>query len=231
MYACTRPREILWNTRPELPAGDVAKTTINIYMTTLLIGSALLSVFHALIPSHWLPILAIGRQESWPARKVLGVTLLTGMAHVLSTVLAGITLAFAGGFMAGRMTAFTEWITPVVLLLWGGYYIYAHYYHHHFHLHPQRSQYGVIVSLTLAMFFSPCLEIEGYFLAAGPYGWHFVALLSLVYAVLSISGMLIWVWLAQHGLHRLNWHAWEHNAGIITGLTLLASGILSLVLH
>lgn len=200
-------------------------------MTTLIIGSALLSLFHALIPSHWLPILAIGKQEAWPAKKVMGVTLLTGLAHVLSTVLVGIALALLGGVMADKVETFTHWISPAILVLWGAYYIYAHYYHHHFHLHPQKSSLGMVASLTLAMFFSPCLEIEGYFLAAGPYGWPFVALLSLVYAVLSISGMLIWVWLAQHGLHRLNWHAWEHNAGIITGLTLLASGALTYWFH
>jgi hypothetical protein len=43
--------------------------------------------------------------------------------------------------------------------------------------------------------------------------------------------MVVWVWLAQHGLHRLNWHRWEHNAGIITGITLVVSGIISGIYH
>jgi len=200
-------------------------------MFTILTGGALLSIFHALIPSHWLPILAIGRSEGWTPAKVLTVTLFAGSAHVLSTVLAGIAFAAAGGAIAARMESVTHWIMPTVLIVWGGYYIYAHYFHHHFHLHEQRSDLGIIASLTLSMFFSPCLEIEGYFLAAGPFGWPFVALLALVYGSISILGMIIWVWLAQHGLHRLNWHTWEHNAGIITGLTLVASGILSWILH
>ena len=200
-------------------------------MFTLLVGSALLSLFHALIPSHWLPILAMGRQNGWSPQKVLGVTLLTGSAHVLSTVLVGGFFAGLGSVAAQQAESFTHFLAPAILVLWGGYYIYAHYYHHHFHLHEQRSGLGVIAGLTLAMFFSPCLEIEGYFLAAGPYGWPFVGLMALVYAALSITGMLVWVWLAQHGLQRLNWHAWEHNAGIITGVTLVASGILTAVLH
>lgn len=200
-------------------------------MFTLLVGSALLSLFHALIPSHWLPILAMGRQNGWSSQKVLGVTLLTGSAHVMSTVLVGALLAGLGGVAAEQAESFTHFLAPAILVVWGGYYIYAHYYHHHFHLHEQRSGLGVIAGLTLAMFFSPCLEIEGYFLAAGPYGWPFVGLMALVYAALSIAGMLVWVWLAQHGLQRLNWHAWEHNAGIITGVTLVVSGILTAVLH
>jgi nickel/cobalt transporter (NicO) family protein len=200
-------------------------------MITLLVGSALLSIFHALIPSHWLPVLAIGRKQGWSGGKVLWVTVIAGSAHVVSTILLGSVFAAFGGALADRAETFTHWITPAMLIVWGGYYIWAHYFHHHFHLHEQKNGYGVIGSLVLAMFFSPCLEIEGYFLAAGPYGWGFVSLLALVYGLLSVSGMIVWVWLAQHGLHRLNWHAWEHNAGIITGLTLVLSGILSFVFH
>lgn len=200
-------------------------------MFTIIAGGALLSIFHALIPSHWLPILAIGKKEGWQPQKVLGVTLVVGTAHVLSTVLVGIVFATLGGVLSARLESVTHWIMPLVLVVWGGYYIYAHYFHHHFHLHEQRSEWGVVASLALSMFFSPCLEIEGYFLAAGPYGWGFVWLLSMVYGAISIIGMITWVWLAQHGLDRLNWHSWEHNAGIITGLTLVASGLLSWIFH
>lgn len=200
-------------------------------METLLVGSALLSLFHALIPSHWLPVLAIGRQDGWSNYKVLWVTFLAGSMHVLSTVMVGALFAGMGSALAGQAEHFTEWIAPVALIGLGGYYIWAHYFHHHFHLHKQSTRWGVIVSLAVAMFFSPCLEIEGYFLAAGQYGWWFVALLAFTYGITTVTGMLVWVWLALHGLHRLNWHAWEHNAGIITGLTLVASGILSLLIH
>ncbi|MBL7781104.1 MAG: hypothetical protein JNM22_07795 [Saprospiraceae bacterium] len=196
-------------------------------MQTLLIGSALLSLFHALIPSHWLPILAIGRQHAWSTYKIMWVTLVAGSTHVLSTVLAGGVFAALGTILADQAEKWTAWISPVALIGLGAYYIWAHYYHHHFHLHKQSTNWGIIGSLAIAMFFSPCLEIEGYFLAAGQYGWWFVALLALTYGITTVMGMLVWVWLALHGLHRLNWHAWEHNAGIITGVTLVLSGILS----
>lgn len=200
-------------------------------MTTLLAASALLSFFHALIPSHWLPIIALGKSEGWSGTKVLGVTLLAGTAHVLSTIFAGFILSAAGEALTKNVDTLTRWLMPGILIAWGCYYIYAHYYHHHFHLHRQRSDWGVITSLALSMFFSPCLEIEAYFLAAGEHGRYFVFLLATVYAGISISGMVVWVWLAQHGLHRLNWHRWEHNAGIITGITLVLSGIFSGIYH
>ena len=198
-------------------------------METLLTGSALLSIFHALIPSHWLPVLAIGRQEGWPTRQILWVTFLAGLAHVLSTVLLGGALAAAGGAIAGRAEVFTRWLAPAMLAALGAFYVWRHYYHHHFHLHSQNMRWGMVASLTAAMFFSPCLEIEGYFLAAGQYGWHFTGLLAALYGTVTIIGMLVWVWLVLHGLHRLNWHKWEHNAGLITGFTLILSGVLLFV--
>lgn len=193
-------------------------------METILAGSALLSIFHALIPSHWLPILAIGRQENWTSRRVLWVTFLAGLAHVLSTVLLGSALAAIGSVLAARIDVFAYWMAPVLLIALGAFYIYRHYYHHHFHLHTQNLSWGVVTTLMVAMFFSPCLEIEGYFLSAGQFGWRFVVLLSVLYGLLSITGMLVWVSLAMQGLKRINWHRWEHNAGLITGVTLILSG-------
>lgn len=194
-------------------------------MSTLLIGSFLLSIFHALIPSHWLPVLAIGRQEGWSKRHTLWITFVTGMAHVLSTVLAGGILAGLGGLLAHRVENFTQWLAPALLLSLGAFYVYQHYRHHHFHLQPQTGRWGVVGTLSLAMFLSPCLEIEGYFLAAGQYGAGFVTLLALMYAIVTVSGMLVWMRLALSGLQRLDWHAWEHYAGLITGLTLIFSGL------
>ena len=200
-------------------------------MIPLLAGTALLSIFHALIPSHWLPVLAVSKRQHWPLRQTLLITLLAGTAHVLSTVILGAIFAALGGALAKQAEGFTQWFAPVVLTGMGLFYIYQHYYHHHFHLHQQRTHWGLVASLALAMFLSPCLEIEGFFLVAGPFGWGFVALLAAVYGVVTVSGMVLWVWLALHGLHRLNWHRWEHNAGIITGVTLIVSGVLMVFLR
>lgn len=194
-------------------------------MEALLTGSILLSIFHALIPSHWLPVLAIGRQEGWRASQTLWVTFVAGLAHVSSTVLLGVALAAAGGVLAVEVEAFARWGAPVLLVALGLFYIWRHYFHHHFHLHSQNMRWGLVASLAAAMFFSPCLEIEGYFLAAGHYGWPFVGLLALLYGTVTICGMLIWVRLVLSGLGKLNWHRWEHNAGLITGFTLVASGV------
>lgn len=199
-------------------------------MSSLIVGSLLLSVLHALIPSHWLPILAIGRNANWPPARVMRVTILAGLAHAASTIAIGIALSMAGSGFADRLQIFTQYLAPALLVGLGGFYIYRHSRHHHFHLHghPEQAAEGkIIASLATAMFLSPCFEIEPYFLFAGAYGFSFVTGLAVMYTVVTVTGMVIWVRMTYHSLLKLNWHGIEHNAGVITGLVLMATGIVS----
>jgi hypothetical protein len=203
-------------------------------MITLIAGSLTLSVLHALIPNHWLPILAIAKKENWSIQKTTSVTFIAGLSHAVSTVLIGIILGVAGIQLAANMEYFTAYVTPSVLIALGIFFIYQHHMHKHFHLHRHKeitSDNKVIFSLVVAMFFSPCLEIEAYFLMAGTSGWWMVSLLALLYTIVTVGGMMIWVSVTYRGLLKLNWHTLEHNAGIITGVTLVLTGILSFFIH
>ena len=80
----------------------------------------------------------------------------------------------------------------------------------------------------IAMFLSPCMEIEAYFLLAGTQAALLVWCIALLYLLITTTGMVLLVRFAYKGLLKLNWHSLEHNAGIITGLTLVATGILTL---
>ncbi|MBX2956333.1 MAG: hypothetical protein KF846_09260 [Cyclobacteriaceae bacterium] len=201
---------------------------------TLIAGSLTLSVLHALIPNHWLPVLAIARKENWSVNKATKVTLIAGLAHALSTVLIGFIIGVAGIQLAANLNYFTAYIAPSVLIALGVFFIYQHHTHKHFHLHRHKeivSDKKVIVSLVVAMFFSPCFEIEAYFLMAGARGLWLVSLIALLYTVVTVGGMVIWVSITYRGLLKLNWHTLEHNAGIITGITLVLTGILSFFIH
>lgn len=203
-------------------------------MITLVAGSLTLSVLHALIPNHWLPVLAIAKKENWSIKKTTKVTFLAGLAHALSTVLIGFIIGVAGVQLAANMEYFTAYAAPSVLIALGVFFIYQHHTHKHFHLHRHKeivSDKKVIVSLVVAMFFSPCFEIEAYFLMAGARGLWLVSLIALLYTVVTVGGMVIWVSVTYRGLLKLNWHTLEHNAGIITGVTLVLTGILSLFIH
>ncbi len=200
-------------------------------MFSILIGSFLLSVLHAIIPNHWLAVLAIGRREKWSAAETSKVTLVAALAHGLSTVVIGLLLGFLGNSMAQKINHFTHLVAPIIFIILGTFFIYRHHRHKHFQLSdvPQKiySKNRIIIALVLAMFFSPCMEIEAYFLMAGTQSQWLVVIIAAMYVVITAAGMTWLVSRAYKGLLKLNWHALEHNAGIITGITLIITGILS----
>ena len=203
-------------------------------MVALITGSLVLSVLHALIPNHWLPVLAVSRKENWTIAETTSITLLSGLAHALSTVLIGLVIGLLGVQLAEHVDHFTHLIAPVILIGLGIFYIYQHHRHKHFTLESggtRMSKNRIILGLVIAMFFSPCFEIEAYFLMAGAHGWYQVVILAVIYTVVTVSGMVIWIRLAYKGVFRLNWHTLEHNAGIITGATLVITGIVSFFIH
>ena len=200
-------------------------------MYSIFIGSLLLSLLHAVIPNHWLPVLAIGKKDNWTLKEVTRVTFISGLAHALSTVAIGIILGLLGLQLATKIEYFTHFIAPGILILLGAFFIYQHHRHKHFHLHktpkPTLPKNKIIAALVVAMFLSPCMEIEAYFLLAGAYGLWAVLSIAVLYITISVSGMVIWVRLAYKGILKLNWHTLEHKSGIITGWTLVITGIIS----
>lgn len=203
-------------------------------MNALLTGSLTLSLLHALIPSHWLPFVTIGKTEQWSQRQTLMVTALAGLSHTLSTTLLGILVSLAGWQLADSYHDLSERAIPLLLLSLGLWYLMQHLRHHHAHDHldvnavqKKRSFGALLFSLIIAMFLSPCLEIEAYFLSAGAKGWPAVLTVALIYNTITLSGMLLMVLLGRHGLQRVDAHWFEHRENLITGLTLVGLAVLN----
>ena len=204
-------------------------------MYSIIIGSLLISLLHAIIPNHWLPVLAIGKKEGWSLAETSRITFIAGIAHVISTIIIGLLLGLIGSELTEHIEHFTHIIGPSVLILMGLYFIRQHYKHNHFHLQKEliekKTKSSIILALVIAMFLSPCMEIEAYFLLAGAEGWYVMAGIAAMYSIITIAGMLIWIRIVYKGLLKLNWHKWEHNAGIITGLVLIITGIISFFIN
>lgn len=198
-------------------------------MYQVLSGTIIISVLHALIPSHWLPVIAIGKKENWSLTETLQVTFLSGLAHALSTILIGVAIGYIGSELSIHLEKFTNVIAPVLLILLGIFFIWQHHRHRHFHIEENRiqSKRKVITALVIAMFLSPCFEIEAYFLLAGSLGWWLIFLIAILYVIITLAGMLLWVSFVYKRLVMLNWHKWEHKAGIFTGITIIITGIVS----
>lgn len=199
----------------------------------LIIGTVTISVLHALIPSHWLPILAFERKFNWTKEQTLRITIISALAHALSTVLLGIAIGLLSLKVSAIYEEIMEYIMAVVLMILGIIFIVRHHQHNHFHLHNEGelqtlSSRKIITVLVSSMFLSPCLEIEGYFILAGSAGLKYIFLTSLLYIGISVLGIVIWISFAQKILKKINAHKIEHNAGLISGIVLIITGVISL---
>ncbi len=205
-------------------------------ISQLIIGTLTISILHALIPSHWIPILAFEKKFNWTRQQPFRITIISALAHALSTVLLGIAIGLLSFEISEHFEYITKIISSLILIVLGFVFIIRHHHHNHFHLHhegelQQLSAKKVITVLVAGMFLAPCLEIEGYFILAGSAGIKYIFLVSLLYIIISVAGIVIWMWFAKELLKKINAHKIEHNAGLISGIVLILTGILNFFLH
>jgi len=199
----------------------------------VLLGSFLLSAVHACIPKHWIPLVAIARSERWDRSEALLFTAVVGSAHASSTILIGILVGLLGYELSARHSAITSIAAPSMLIALGIVYLVwdlAARHRHRHHLEQagrgdRTSKLSLVASLSAAMFFSPCIELEAYYFSAGSLGWSGILLVSSVYLVVTVLGMLVLVDLGLKGAQRIRSRFLEHHEKRVTGFLLLALGL------
>jgi hypothetical protein len=205
-------------------------------MFTVIAGTVLLAMVHALIPNHWLPLVAVAKAEKWKQKDITSITFMAALAHVLGTVALGLVLGTIGKELQEKYGSIIYVVSSVVLIVFGLIYYTVNLPHHHHSSQKdvaqfKRSKRKWILIFIFMMFLSPCLEVESLFLSAGAYGMRLVILLSVIYAIVSISGILLLVNLGYKGINLLSAQIIEHNEKRISGTVLILVGILSFFLH
>lgn len=205
-------------------------------MFSLVAGTFFLALIHALIPNHWLPLVAVAKAEHWKTRDITSISFISATAHVLGTVALGIVLGLISKQLTERYGAAINVAASILLIIFGLIYYTVNLPHHHHSsqkdvVRYKRSKTKWILIFVFMMFLSPCLEVESLFLSAGAYGMATVTLVSVVYAIVSISGILLLVNLGYKGVSLLPAEFVEHNEKRISGIVLIAVGIVSFFLH
>jgi nickel/cobalt transporter (NicO) family protein len=209
-------------------------------MYQVFIGSLILSILHALIPNHWIPLIAVSRTEKWSAVRTFWSIIITGFSHTLSTVIIGVIVGFAGYKLASGYSVIEEIIAPSILIALGLVYLFldfrSHSHHHH---EPARSRIdhgntrwiALITSLSISMFLTPCVEIEAYYFQAGTIGWMGIVIVSAVYVVTTIVVMLSLVFFSLKGIRTFKFDFLEDHEKAVTGSVLVLLGFLAMILH
>jgi nickel/cobalt transporter (NicO) family protein len=203
-------------------------------MWQIFLGSFVLGSIHALIPNHWIPLIAISKAEKWTNKEALFVTFITGFSHTISTIIIGVIVGFAGIKLSESYSYITKIAAPIILLSIGIIYLLIDLKssHHHFEndgqtIKNKKSKLAIILSLCIAMFFTPCIEIEAFYFQAGTYGWAGIWIVSVVYTVLTVGVMMLLVYLGMQGMKNFRSHFLEHHEKRITGMVLIAVGLVT----
>ena len=206
-------------------------------MWQIFLGSLLLSLIHALIPHHWIPIIAISKTEKWTNREAIFATFITGLSHMISTIVIGIIVGFVGIKLAESYSAITKVVAPTILLVIGIIYLIldvraAHHHHHHIEMEDvalknKKSKTAILTSLSIAMFLTPCVEIEAYYFQAARFGWAGIFTVSAVYLIMTLLFMSTLVYLGLKGVNKLDLSYLENHAKRITGVVLIVLGIVA----
>lgn len=205
-------------------------------MLSLLTATVILAAVHALIPNHWLPLVAVAKVEGWKKKELTTITLLAAAAHVLGTVFLGLVLGVIGQQLQEEYGRTINVAMAVLLIVFGLIYFTVNLPHHHHSSNREvedykRSKRKWILIFVGMMFLSPCLEVESLFLSAGAFGMASVFSMAAVYAVISILGIWVLVSLGLKGVNLLPAEFIEHNEKKISGAVLILVGIVTFFLH
>lgn len=207
-------------------------------MFEIAFSTLILSMLHPLIPNHWMPVIAVAKAEKWTLRQSLSATLFTGFSHTLSTLIIGTAIGFAGYKLSQYFEIISQRLASGILIFMGIVYLLIdmrNQKHHHNHTHSaekiksdSKTRFAVLFSLSLAMFLTPCVEVEAYYFRAGAAGWKGIITVSVIYTVITVSSMLFLVWMGTRSVKNIRWHYLEHHEKLVTGIVLLAIGLFTL---
>ncbi|HZG99976.1 MAG TPA: hypothetical protein VEY32_02790, partial [Flavisolibacter sp.] len=131
-------------------------------MFSVVIGTIVLAMVHALIPNHWLPLVAVARAEKWKPKEVNLITLLAALAHVTGTVALGIVLGVIGKELVRDYGNTVYVASSLLLIVFGLIYFTVNLPHHHHSTQQdvvayKHSKRKWIFIFIVMMFLSPCL--------------------------------------------------------------------------
>ena len=205
---------------------------MNQNLTPFVFTIATVSLLHALLPTHWLPFVLVGKTEQWTRKKILSLVLLAGGGHVAMTAILGLVVALLGKGILHLIEPGAPFMAASILIAVGGVYLILGIKdkkrnetgHHHNH-HKVREG-AAALSLFLMLTCSPCEAVVPVFFAASGLGWSSLMILALIMLVCTLTAMGALTILTLSGYEKLRFHILEKNERIVIGLLLICMGLL-----
>jgi hypothetical protein len=200
-----------------------------------LLGAGFVTAFlHAALPTHWLPFVLVGRGQRWSLPRMLGAVATAGLAHIATTAAVGGLIVAAGLAMDHWISGLLPYASASLLFLFGAFYLGRGLLRAPIMAggpslalsEPTVSHAAAFWGLVVLMAVSPGEVLLPIYLSQATQGLPVLALLTLVFAVGTVSGMTLFTVLARAGWSVLRLERWARYEGIILGLALILIGLL-----
>ena len=200
-------------------------------MTILMISAAFVGFVHSLAPSHWLPVVLMGKMRKWPLELMLLGALVTASGHIVLSILLGLFSIWVGSHFLSDYEEVIEQYMGLALGLFGLIYAGLAFFRHsgcHGHIHhgpsPRRNKAPFLFLFSLGL--SPCVAALPVFAAAAAAGSVAVAMTLISFAVGVLFSLLSATVLVSRGIINLDHPIFEHYGDVITGLGVTLMGII-----
>jgi nickel/cobalt exporter len=215
-----------------------------IHVDALLLATATVGILHMSAPDHWATLVILGRASHWTRVKLLGVSLIAGIGHVLLSILIGLAVVGVGFFFS---TIISAYLTKAIgaLMIAGGLFVGVKSLISQPQEptdkiaredEPQDKRYrresfkrsaGYFAVLGAAL--SPDLSILPIFLLAVPVGIFLAIDIAFVFALASILTNLLLVFVASLSLAKTVENLPARYNDAIAGFIIAAVGLYVLV--
>ncbi|MCW3092656.1 MAG: hypothetical protein JWP81_3725 [Ferruginibacter sp.] len=221
-------------------------------MQILVVAAVSVASLHTITgPDHYLPFIALSKSRGWSVSKTIGWTVICGSGHVLSSVILGLTGAALGwslsksGWLANIRGGIAGWVMlsfGFFYAMWGIYRALKNRPHKHFdladngdiyvyqHNHGQaispNERYKVTPWVMFIIFIlGPCEPmIPLLYFPAAQNSWWGMAILILIYTVVTLLAMLTMVLLGFFGIAIVKTEKLERYIHALGGLTIFICG-------
>jgi len=205
----------------------------------LLVAAATVGIIHMSAPDHWATLIVLGRVSSWSRSRLMEVGAITAAGHAAFSILLGFAVVGLGLIFSQEISLYvTEGIGLVMLvggLLFGLNELRSAKDKEHekgTHKKLKRDEtrgknFGYFAVLGAAL--SPDLSILPIFLLAIPLGLGFAFDAAVVFAVASVSSLLLLLLLGTAGLARAFEKVPERYSDSLVGFVIAVVGAYTLV--
>lgn len=203
-------------------------------LLTLLGGGLTAAFLHAALPTHWLPFVLVARAQRWSIARMLGAVVAAGLAHIVTTAVAGSLIVMAGLALNQWIAGLLPHISAALLFLFGAFYL-ARASLKRPQLasgpstdlaEPGVSDKAAFWGLVAILAISPGEVLLPIYLSAADEGLAALGLLTVCFAVGTLAGMVLLSLIAHAGASLLRLERWARYEGAILGVALIVLGLL-----